>query len=198
MDGHGSGVSGDVSSGVNLSEKLVFSHEVEGVGGGVGLVGSCGMGGGVSDGVGRDEDEAEQVLFRLFGQSVHKLEQYEKAVLSAVDWDRDVEGMNYKIVYDIGEGRTTYVSVYQPLPYTNDPAAINSFEYQMIEEKKPDEEKEADDDEDESQSDDEDAQAQTKAESVTPKKDLTAKKTTDEHQKFTEDKEHKVNFTAEK
>ena len=45
-----------------------------------------------------------------------------------------VAGMNYKIVYDIGEGRTIYVSVYQPLPYTNDPAVINSFEYQMIEE----------------------------------------------------------------
>ena len=45
-----------------------------------------------------------------------------------------VAGMNYKIVYDIGEGRTIFVSVYQPLPYTNDPAVINTFEYQMIEE----------------------------------------------------------------
>ena len=56
-----------------------------------------------------------------------------------------VAGMNYKIVYDIGEGRTIYVSVYQPLPYTNDPAVINTFEYQMIEEttdvKKDEEEK---------------------------------------------------------
>ena len=35
-----------------------------------------------------------------------------------------VAGMNYSILYDIGNGQTLKVDVFQPLPYTNLPASI--------------------------------------------------------------------------
>ena len=37
-----------------------------------------------------------------------------------------VAGMNYKIVYSIGNDKQVLVQVYQPPPYTNDPVVVNS------------------------------------------------------------------------
>ena len=64
-------VAGSINVGGNILGGIAGSI-LGGISSGVSLVGSCGIGGGVS--VGRDEDEAAQLLLRQTGQSVTKFE----------------------------------------------------------------------------------------------------------------------------
>ena len=87
----GDGVGSDVGGRVNLNKRLFSGSVSSGIGGLVGFLGSCGIGAGVSDGVGRDVAvgkgggdgrwlvndqvlEAEQVVLRQTGQRQPKKE----------------------------------------------------------------------------------------------------------------------------
>ena len=79
---------GSLSFGPDVGVEAIIVGVVRVISGRVGVVGSSGMGGGVSDGVGGDVGEAAGMLFKQTGQRETELEHYETTSRELSDFQK--------------------------------------------------------------------------------------------------------------